>query len=486
MVHKIIKEVRSDAGKKHKEKVLTDNNDNTLLFRVLEMAYSPFIRYGIKRIPEYTPATSPTLTLELALDELMRLANREVTGNTGIDHLSYILENSSLEDSELISLIIGGSLKMGCEVSTINKAFGKNSIKETPYQGAATYSASRVQKIIDDQCGLDKDGNVKGVGFAISQLKMDGRFSNLTVDNGTTASESRQGLPAFLGESFSHYSFFEERFGEPLVLNGELIIAGYEQQRLIGNGIVSSLVSIGGKINEGDDVTKEKEKFKKRFGESYEEMLTKLKIVIWDFIPLSIYLHSDTWDEVDYLTRLLMIEEWVSSAKESGITNIEVVEWKKVRTVSEAFDHLLEQLALGNEGTILKSPSAFWKDGKPTYQVKMKLEMDLDLEVVAGNFGKKGTKNVNVISSLSVKSSCGSLVANAYGMNEDVMDWVTENIDDLIGTIITVKCNGISRNAKGGWSLFYPNVKQFRDDKTVANSLEECIEIEEAAKLLNP
>jgi len=47
-----------------------------------------------------------------------------------------------------------------------------------------------------------------------------------------------------------------------------------------------------------------------------------------------------------------------------------------------------------------------------------------------------------------------------------------------LGTIIEIKCNGISTNSKGGYSVFYPALSDFRDDKSEANSLEECFEIQ--------
>jgi ATP-dependent DNA ligase len=46
----------------------------------------------------------------------------------------------------------------------------------------------------------------------------------------------------------------------------------------------------------------------------------------------------------------------------------------------------------GLEGTIIKAANAGWKDGKPTYQIKMKLEMDIDLRIVGFNYGSKGTR----------------------------------------------------------------------------------------------
>jgi ATP-dependent DNA ligase len=50
---------------------------------------------------------------------------------------------------------------------------------------------------------------------------------------------------------------------------------------------------------------------------------------------------------------------------------------------------LLRYSKRGLEGTIIKAANAGWKDGKP-YQIKMKLEMDIDLRIVGFNYGSKG------------------------------------------------------------------------------------------------
>ena len=52
---------------------------------------------------------------------------------------------------------------------------------------------------------------------------------------------------------------------------------------------------------------------------------------------------------------------------------VSLIESIEVTTLGEAMEHFLDALERGLEGTILKSATAGWKDGKPTTQVKMKL-----------------------------------------------------------------------------------------------------------------
>ena len=56
-------------------------------------------------------------------------------------------------------------------------------------------------------------------------------------------------------------------------------------------------------------------------------------------------------------------------------------------------------------------------------------------------------------------------------------------MDTLQGTIVSIKCNGITNTAKG-YSTMHPSIVELRTDKMIANSLEECVAIEKSVKTL--
>jgi hypothetical protein len=53
-----------------------------------------------------------------------------------------------------------------------------------------------------------------------------------------------------------------------------------------------------------------------------------------------------------------------------------------------------------------------------------------------------------------------------------------------MNTILEIKCSGISQDRNGNYSVLHPVYKMFRTDKTVANTLVECIEINKSSSLL--
>jgi hypothetical protein len=113
--------------------------------------------------------------------------------------------------------------------------------------------------------------------------------------------------------------------------------------------------------------------------------------------------------------------------------------------------------------------------------------MEIDLYIDSFMYGEAGTKNEALFSRINCasESTDGKLLSTtASGMKEAIIDYVTNNHESLVGTVITVVCSGLSQNKKGDWSCLHPRVhptNAFRDDKKKANTLEECIAIESAS-----
>lgn len=458
-IKQIFDEIANESSTKQKQVILAKYKDNELLKKVLHLACSKRVKFYIKQIPEYVKEEFETnMPLEQALITLEAISTRKVTGNDAIAVLQGLLNSMTLDDAYIIERIIGKDCKMGMNTTFINKVI-PSLIEKTPYQGCVPFDIKKAKALFE-----------KGK-TCISEIKADGRYVNVIIRGGDVEMESRQGEPTVLGEcdlltDLSHI--------QDCVLNGELIM--HNTPRLIANGIISSIIDYNLKFAERTDAENAKKysAFTKEKGMTIEEATALLKIKVWDILDVEEYFEmKSTTKRLDRLNRL---KEVVQNSK-----NIEIIEHRFVKSYEEAMKHFTDALEAGEEGTVLKSLDGGWKNGKPTYQIKLKLEMHLDLKIIGFNYGNKGTKNENVISSIACESSCGKLTANAQGLTEELMDYVTENQENLLGTIIEVKCNGLSSNSKGGNSVFYPALSKFRDDKDTANSFEECVEIQNAA-----
>jgi hypothetical protein len=465
-IKQIFDEIAAESSTNQKMEILKKYKDNELLKSVLYMANSKRVKFYLKQIPAYTH-NKIGWTLEEALNMLMSIANREFTGQNAIDKLTIWLENVSADDAYIIERIIEKDCKIGMGTTFMNKVI-KDLIEDTAYMGAISFDEKKARAIFD-----------KG-GRGISQIKMDGRYCNAIIRNGEVELESRSGEATVVtGAKFlAELANFED-----CVLNGELTMDGVP--RYESNGIITSVIDIQSKRDERSEKETEKklEAFEKKHG-SFKKALNSIRYTIWDTITVDEYF--DKVSKTPYSKRLAKVEQLISK---SNASMVYMIETRIVHSYAEAMEHFQEVLAteingVPQEGTILKAENGTWKDGKPTWQIKMKLEMDLDLRIVGFNYGTKGTKNENVISSLNAQSSDGLVNTRPQGIKEDMMVYITKNQDQLLGKVIQVKCNGLSKNVDGDYSLLYPAFIAIRDDKDTCDSLESIKNIENMVKHL--
>jgi len=458
-IKSIITEIANEGGSNAKMDILKSYEDTPLLKEVLYTAKSKKVKFYLKQIPEYS-SNGRNESLEWALEQLEAISSGALRGGQATEHLEFILSSVGEDDAYIVERIIDKDLKFGMGTSNINKVF-KGLIEKTPYMGAKSFSEDLAKKIF-----------AKG-GIAVSQVKMDGRYCNAIIRGGEVELESRQGETTHVGDA----KFLRElSVMQDCVLNGELTIDGLD--RYTANGVVASIVDIEGKREtRGEEATAKKiTAFEKKHG-SYEEAINGIRYTVWDMITVDEYFEKKT-DRV-YAERSSILAATLGKFQMSKVS---LVEGAVVKTYEEAMSHFQQILARGEEGTILKALDGAWKDGKPNWQVKMKLEMNIDLKVIGFEYGEKGTKNENVYSTIKLESSCGKLRTNPAGMKEAMMADITERAEELMGTIVEIRCCGLSQNSDGEWSTLHPSVVALRDDKDTCDSLESAIDIENMAK----
>ena len=454
-IKQIFDEIANESGTNEKMNILSKYKENELLKRVLYMANSKRVKFYIKQIPRYSEDALPFPNgLGWGLDELSKLSERTLTGHDGINHLEGVLESLDKDDAYIIERVIEKDCKIGMGTRNINKVF-PNLIEKTGYMGCKPYSKDLITKLLAQ-------------GKAYSQEKMDGRFINIIIQGGEVQCESRQGEPTILDNPY----FMGELSELPdCVINGELTMDGVE--RYESNGIVSSLITIATKKQEGKDPSKDIKKLETKHME-YHAALDSIRVTAWDMLTLEEYFTRKC--DRPYNERFAELKTLVTDTR-----NLSVVETRIVTTIEEVMAHFVEVLKRNGEGTVVKSTDGVWADKKPNYQIKVKKEINLDLRIIGFNYGTG--KNEHLISSLNVESSDGLLKTSPTGINEETMEYITNNQDDLMGEIVEIKCSGISIDSAGNYSVLHPVYKHIRDDKTIPNTLDECIEIDQSATL---
>lgn len=440
----ILEQVANDPSKNNKIAILTANKDNATLQTVCRLAYDPTVNFYLKQIPNAVKYDG-TLSLDVALHRMERdLATRYFTGNEAREYLKINLESLSEDDATVLARVIDRDLRAGFSDSTVNKVW-KGLIPEYPYMRCSLPKAVKMDKL------SWKEG-------VYSQLKADGMFANVNLDaDGEVTITSRSGTVFPLSQFGPLIAEVKELFEVGFQQHGELLIKrnGVVLPRQTGNGILNKIAQ-GGVLNDTDVIT----------------------FLVWDSIPLTSVKSKGTYD-VPYAERFARLQKITSAENKqvflerikSGVTTVDLIPTRIVHTMEEALTHYREMLAADMEGTIIKCGTGGWKDGTSKFQVKMKLEITVDLVIKALTAGKG--KNAATFGSVNCQTSDGLLEVNVSGFSDDMRQWIFDNFAKLQDTIMAVKGNSIMppSDSNEKYSLFLPRFEEFRNDKKVADTM---------------
>lgn len=436
----IIESIAENPSRNAKEAILMEHKDNEVLKAVFKAAYNPTINYFIKKIPQYMPeAIGTKFELVWAFGELLAISRRDTTGQAAIERLIHILECVSADDAKVVERIIERDLKCGATDSTANKIW-KDLIPEYPYM----------------RCCLPKDTKFDKWNWkkgAYSQLKADALFANVDIiADGTVVMTTRNGS-IFPMEKFNTLAIDAlETFPREVRLNGELQVMrdGKILPREIGNGILNS-------VQQGGE-----------FGPSEVPVYD-----VWDIIPLSFAVPKGKYKGAPYSQRWAQLSGYLSArATHTDINSIRPIPTRIVYSLSEAYDHYFELTELGFEGSIVKEADSEWSDGTSKWQVKLKIDCDVDLVIMPWRRAGNG-KNAATFGSIPCQTSDGLLEVYVSGFKDAKRKELHEMGDKLNGMIMTVRFNNIMRVKDNGMtSLFLPRYVEIRYDKTKADTLQ--------------
>lgn len=412
---------------------------------IVVMALDPTVTYYIA---EY-PAASRWGVEDWSskdVDLLLDLSQRRLTGNAALAAVKERMEQLSPAGGEILRRVILKDLRAGIGASTVNKAF-PGAVPEFAYM----------------RCSLPKASNIKKWDWAdgiFSQLKANGMFARVDIDEGRTKAliTTRQGNTFPVGvlkkleeDALWVFKGGTQTHGELTVWrNGELL------PRSEGNGMLNS-VMLGGEMDPACEV--------------YYD--------VWDQIPLDAATPGGRCT-APYKNRFQDLHDQVASG---GTRKIMMIESKRVYSYEEAIAHYREVLGRKLEGTVLKHPEAIWFDGDSKDQVKLKMEVDVDLKIIGFNPGKPGTRTEKTFGSLQLATSDGLLEASASGFKRDLETWLHENREKATGMIATIRANEVSPPCDTNplHSLYHPRIVEIRHDKSEADSLQRVLDQFEAA-----
>ena len=294
-------------------------------------------------------------------------------------------------------------------------------IKTNPFK-AVSFARPAIEKALETS------------GYLIADTKHDGVRGNICVDNTANAawlSRVSKTIPAI-----EHLNGFDQRwqkllkddrwiFPDGFMLDGELMVKGVDFNT--GSGLLRTKYLK--EKNMKFDTRALLDFDKKLWGTKtpFRLQTGKLKVVLYDIIPLDIIESGD-----DYNVMTLLRLEHVKVALPVLQDHFPEVEWclsesHEVYDMDELDALYRQKREEGHEGLVVKDPRGIYKRGKKSGWWKLKPENEADGVVVGLVWGTKGKANDGKVIGFEVLLESGRVV-NATNISQALMEEFTENV----------------------------------------------------------
>lgn len=420
-------EIIQNNSRKYKQEILRKYKDDEVVKRYLQIAFNPYVVYGIstkklntevRSIASYIPKTSTVFELFDYLAE----------HNTGT--FAEILECQNAlnavaawdrDCSNLLASLICKDLSIGCDAKTINK--------EIP-DLIPTFNVQLANKY------FDKPEYVEGKTFALTTKIDGGRIIALKEDGKvsfyTRAGQKYEGLVDLEQE-------MAEKLPDGLCLDGEITL-------LENEGVPSKAAY------------KQAMKITRSDGEKHG-----LKMIVFDAMLAEEFRNQRcdrVWEERRRALDLIF-----------GPRDLTYFELLPVLYQGEDTEMILKYLdaaiADKQEGIMINLALAPYEFKRTNYLLKVKKMSTLDLEIVG--FEEGTGRLAGTLGAILVRYKNGNIVKVGSGFSDRLRTEIWSNRDEWLGNICEIQYFEETTNADGGESLRFPVFKDYRPDKTEAD-----------------
>lgn len=435
MISQVLAELRATTSKKEKEAILKKHNSPGIRQFFYDV-YNPQYNYFIKKMPEPYVCGRDIMPYGAVVPEVLHaLRTRSVTGHAASDRLARVLGRLFPEDRELVRLVLAGDAEAGINISTLNRAYGKNFIFEPPYQRCETESNAKFEKW-------------DWTKHHYLQLKADGMFVNVIKNNEGIDFMTRGGNVFPRGVLSNLCWHVSDCLPLDYVTHGELVVFqdGKALPRTISNGILNS--ALHGEIP----------------APQYE-----VRLFVWDCVTLKEWAEGES--ATSYKERLQRLNRNLHIGGP-----VALIETRLIHSVDEAKEIALQWMKEGYEGAIVKNADGVWKDHTSPNQVKLKVQKDVTLKVIGFNLGSG--KNKDLFGSLRCTSEDGRLIVDVGGFTDKQRKEINNKKDYYLGKCLDVLANCVlDKEGSDVKSLFLPRFIEWRLDRVTADTLPRVLEV---------
>ena len=416
----IIRSLEEHPSRLNKEAIIEAQLDNEELFEGFHLALSPYITFGVKKVPTFSGTDGQGLPWAAFKELCHLLATRQLTGDDARNAIELALSASTKNQwNDWYRRILIKDLRCGVSEKTVNK------IKK----GAVPVF----------ECMLAHDGanhEKKVAGKKLLEPKLDGVRALLVIDAGakTATIYSRNGKVL---ENFGHITSAVEAnielFERSIVIDGEVVSESFQA--------LMKQVHRKSDADAGD-----------------------ARLMAFDVLPLSEFQKGKSIMGQKRRSALLRAMKPVLD-KVGGIDIIPQIEVDLDTAVGEMQFKQYNKDAIdsGFEGIMIKDLEDVYVCKRSVSWLKQKPFIEVSLTVVAveegtgRNEGKLGAFVCEgVDDDKEIKVNVGS------GFSDSDRDSYFTSRDTLPGQVVEVRADAITQNQDGTYSLRFPRFLRFR------------------------
>jgi len=430
-MHSIIAKLEADNSRLAKEAIVAEemNNDNKVFFEGVLLCLSPFVTFGVKKVPTHGGPDGQGLPWEVFKKLAEQLAKRELTGHDARDAIELCLKTATQDEwNGWYRRILTKDLKCGVSDKTINNV------------AKATKKKEFAIPLFTCQLAHDSSGHEKKVcGKKLIQVKLDGvRVLTIVYPDGRVDQYSRNGKELVNFEKIkAQFATATAGLTEAVVFDGEVMSSSFQD--------------LMKQVHRKSDV-------------SADDAVLHL----FDYVPLKNF-QKGIWD-MPQTYRLNKLKAWKDRWAEQT-ENIQVLGHEEVDLDSMVGQVRYKEInaqaiAGGYEGIMIKDLDAAYECKRSVSWLKLKPFIEVSLTVVGVEEGSSGTKNENNLGALICEGEDDGKfirVNVGSGYSDDLRRELWDNKETVVGQVVEVRADAATQSQDSEhWSLRFPRFIRFR------------------------
>jgi DNA ligase-1 len=427
--NEFVKEITSSNSRLHKQAVLQKYKDDETIQRYLQIAFDPYLIFGISGKKLHKETRTADLWHEWSTPTVFELFDYLKAHNSGRDYdiaaCQLTLNDVASVDrecAELLEKLICKDLSIGCDTKTINKEI-PGLIPEFNVQLANKY--------------FDKPTYVEGKVFAIT-TKIDGGRIIALKENGqvsfyTRAGQKYEGLVDLESEMLRFMP-------DDICLDGEITL-----------------------LDRGNLSSKEAYKETMKIVRTKDKEKHGIKMLVFDCMTAEEF--KTQTSKYDYIVRRADAELLFHQGDFKYFELLPIL--YRGDDTSKITEILEEQVANGEEGIMINILDAKYEFKRTNNLLKVKKMQTMDLEII--DFEEGEGRLAGTLGAILVRYKNGNVVKVGSGFSDELRASIWANRLLYLGVICEIQYFEETSNADGGESLRFPIFKDFRHDKLEAD-----------------